>query len=206
MLQSKLQEVLIAPKRPFIVLAALVVIIAIGVQLYERAGGHTRAKKSPNTSATVGMGLDGVHDGPDKPNNDLTPGAIDVAVTQVNIDETICVHGYSAGVRPSTDYTGFLKHRQMDYQPTRYLDKNPVDFEEDHLIPLDLGGAPKDEKNLWPEHWSEPWGARTKDKLENALHRRVCLPPGSPNRISLTVAQHAIAVDWIAAYRAYVSN
>jgi hypothetical protein len=28
---------------------------------------------------------------------------------------------------------------------------NPKDYEEDHLISLELGGAPRDPKNLWPQ-------------------------------------------------------
>ncbi|MGB6325833.1 MAG: hypothetical protein WBG11_08675 [Methylocella sp.] len=47
------------------------------------------------------------------------------------------------------------------------------DFEVDHLIPLDLGGA-DDDRNLWPEprrsiepEWIEPeWNAERKDRLE----------------------------------------
>jgi hypothetical protein len=80
------------------------------------------------------------------------------------------------------------------------------DFEEDHLIPLELGGSPMDSRNLWPEHWADPEGAHTKDRLEDDLHRRVCLPRGEPGWISLTEAQDAIATNWIVAFHKYVAN
>jgi hypothetical protein len=75
------------------------------------------------------------------------------------------------------------------------------DFEEDHLIPLALGGAPYDPRNLWPEPRAsaDGWNASVKDELEAALPRLVC-----SGRVSLADAQRAIATDWIAAYRFYV--
>ena len=61
--------------------------------------------------------------------------------------------------------------------------------EEDHLIPLELGGSPKSVRNLWPEydggHIPNP-----KDKVENALKRAVC-----DGRVTLRAALHAIAVN-----------
>jgi len=47
-------------------------------------------------------------------------------------------------------------------------------YEEDHLIPLEVGGNPTDPNNLWPEPYAEPNGARDKDKVENFLHDEVC--------------------------------
>src|SRR6185312_972143 len=49
-------------------------------------------------------------------------------------------------------------------------DCNGRTLEIDHLVSLELGGT-NDEKNLWPEYFPE---AKTKDKLENLLHRNVC--------------------------------
>jgi len=34
--------------------------------------------------------------------------------------------------------------------PETYVDKAPSHYEEDHLISLELGGNPRDPKNLWP--------------------------------------------------------
>ncbi len=81
------------------------------------------------------------------------------------------------------------------------VDFNPRHFEEDHLIPLELGGSPTDVRNLWPEPMWGQWNARKKDKLERELHWRVC-----NGTLSLHDAQRAIAMDWIAAFRRYVQN
>ena len=42
-----------------------------------------------------------------------TPGAVDLAVTQANIHQTICVPGHSRTVRPPSWYTSKLKHLQL---------------------------------------------------------------------------------------------
>lgn len=43
-------------------------------------------------------------------------------------------------------------------------------YELDHLIPRELGGA-DDVRNLWPELWAD---AHRKDHEENRLHQAVC--------------------------------
>jgi hypothetical protein len=73
-------------------------------------------------------------------------------------------------------------------------------YEFDHLIPRELGGA-DDERNLWPQPWTGPHNAHMKDRLENALHRKVCA-----GEMTLAFAQQAIREDWIAAYRLHVSS
>jgi hypothetical protein len=75
------------------------------------------------------------------------------------------------------------------------------DYEEDHLISLELGGAPSDPRNLWPEPYNSPDGARVKDVIENKLHALVC-----SHTISLATAQHAIATNWWSAYKTYVGT
>lgn len=71
--------------------------------------------------------------------------------------------------------------------------------EVDHLISLEIGGA-NDIGNLWPQAYSgTAWNAHVKDKLENKLHALVC-----SGRLSLQDAQHAVATDWIAAYKQYI--
>lgn len=97
------------------------------------------------------------------------PGAFNPAVTAATVRSTICVAGWTARVRPSTSYTTALKRRQL--ARLGYADRDPGHYEEDHLVPLALGGAPSDERNLWPEPWS---AARVKDKDEVRLHRAVC--------------------------------
>ncbi len=75
----------------------------------------------------------------------------------------------------------------------------PGEFEVDYLITPDLGGA-ETVRNLWPEPYSARWNARVKDQLEQKLHELVC-----SGKLDLPTAQHDIAVDWIAAYKKYVS-
>jgi len=52
--------------------------------------------------------------------------------------------------------------------PARGYDRTMRDYEEDHLVPLEVGGNPHDPRNLWPEPLHGPWNARMKDRLENA--------------------------------------
>jgi hypothetical protein len=68
---------------------------------------------------------------------------------------------------------------------------SPAAYELDHLVPLELGGAPLRATNLWPEPLSGPTGANVKDLIENELRRRVC--DGS---LALAVAQRRIASNW----------
>jgi len=44
--------------------------------------------------------------------------------------------------------------------------------EEDHLIPLELGGDPRDLRNLWPELGASP---NPNARYENELHVRGAL-------------------------------
>lgn len=120
------------------------------------------------------------------PDPTCTPGAVNPAVTQANIKRTICKSGWTATVRPPASYTNKLKAQQI--AAYGYADADPHSYEEDHLISLELGGAPADPKNLWPEH---PQAPNPKDKVENRLHRQVCA-----GTLSLAEAQREIATDW----------
>lgn len=97
-----------------------------------------------------------------------TPGAVNATVTPASIDSTICVHGWTRTIRPPTSYTNALKIRQM----RQYHESGrPSQYEEDHLIPLELGGHPTSPKNLWPEPHPR---ADVVDQIENSLKRQVC--------------------------------
>jgi len=102
------------------------------------------------------------------PNASITPGAFNAAVRQATIRKTICVRGWTKTVRPPVAYTNTLKRRQMSLYGETGL---PSGYEEDHLIPLELGGAPRNPRNLWPEPRSE---SRVSDPLETKLKRGVC--------------------------------
>ena len=71
----------------------------------------------------------------------LTPGALNPDVTQATIATTICKHGWTGTVRPPSSYTSRLKVEQM----AQYgLTGSPSDYQEDHLVSLELGGHPTD--------------------------------------------------------------
>lgn len=125
------------------------------------------------------------------PDPDCTPGAIDASVTQENVFETICQRGYTKTVRPPVSFTNELKKEQI--AAYGYTDTNLRDYEEDHLISLELGGSPADPKNLWPEPGGSP---NPKDKVENRCRDMVCT-----GHISLALAQKEIAANWTTACR-----
>ena len=134
--------------------------------------------------------------GADLPDPNLTPGAINPDVTQENIASTICVKGFTKKIRPSASYKNALKKQQL--REYGFVDTHPSQYEEDHLIPLSLGGAPADPRNLWPQARESEYGADKKDQLELVLYINVCR-----GRLSLANAQQVIATDWISAWKKY---
>lgn len=133
------------------------------------------------------------------PDPGLTPGAINPVVTQENIAQTICVPGWTRTVRPPREFTSQLKREQI--RAAGFGDRRVGRYEEDHLVPLGVGGAPSDPRNLWPEprEPADGWGADLKDTLEYQLNRLVCA-----GQLSLAEAQRPIATGWIDAYRRHV--
>src|SRR5882672_2428314 len=132
---------------------------------------------------------------PDVQDSKNTPGVRDPNVTQGNIQMTICVAGYTETVRPHLPVTNVIKKKQIT--AFGYRDKKMADYEEDHLISLEIGGSPADERNLWPQHYCGKWGARTKDILEGELRRRVCSAANNPDHISLAEAQRVMVDNWV---------
>ena len=122
----------------------------------------------------------------------VTYCALNPAVTQATIKTTICVSGWTKTVRPPVSYTDQLKAKQVH---DLGLAGNLSDYEEDHRLSLDLGGAPKDPLNLSPEPLAS---AHVKDQDENTFKQRVCA--GS---LSLVAAQQAFISKWLAAYPGY---
>lgn len=133
------------------------------------------------------------------PNARLTPGATNPAVRQATVHSTICVPGYSSSIRPSESYTERLKFSQLDGGYNLRGDTRASHYEEDHLIPLEVGGSATSVKNLWPEPRYVAWGAAKKDALENRLHAMVC-----SGAVPLVTAQRVFATNWIAGYQRYV--
>jgi hypothetical protein len=98
----------------------------------------------------------------------LTPGVLNPDVTQATIRSTICLEGWTRTVRPPVSYTNDLKRRGLRQYGLR---GPPGDYQEDHLISLELGGDPTDPRNLWPEPYPR---ASAVDRIENDLNARVC--------------------------------
>jgi hypothetical protein len=131
--------------RPALVtIAALLVAIAI-------VSPHGSSSKSPYHADVV-----------------RSPGVLNPDVTQANINSTVCVRGWTKTIRPPTSYTNELKTKQMrEYG----VGGSQSDYQEDHLISLELGGHPTDPRNLWPEPYPR---ASEVDSIENALNAKVC--------------------------------
>lgn len=127
------------------------------------------------------------------PDSHCTPGALNGAVSQATIKKTICRSGYSSRIRPSVSVTEPEKLASIGAYG---LHGTPRSYEYDHLIPLELGGAANDSRNLWPEPGASP---NRKDKEEDYLHARVC-----EGRMSLGRAQRIIAGNWVSFYDQYL--
>jgi hypothetical protein len=135
------------------------------------------------------------------PDTKENPGAVDPAVTQDNIAETICSKKFlTSSIRPPSSFTTKLKKQQMhdtygdtvaqtkaslggsnfDDSKCKLHSADSRCYEEDHIISLQNGGAPSDSRNLWPEPYNtsvqgDHVGAREKDKIENFVHNGICL-------------------------------
>lgn len=119
----------------------------------------------------------------DLPDSRCTPGAI--AVSDVKV---LCARGYrTSSVRPPQAYTAPLKRRQIAAYGA-YAGRSPRGYEEDHLIPLEIGGDPRSPANLWPQALP---AARVKDGVEDAAKRAACT-----GKIDLGDAQASMARDW----------
>jgi hypothetical protein len=129
-----------------------------------------------------------------EPDPACTPGALNPAVTQATIGQTICVSGWTETVRPSESITEPEKLASM----AAYGDGgSPREYEYDHLVSLELGGALNDAGNLWPEPEASP---NPKDTVESALHRMVC-----DGQMQLSAAQHLIATGWVSWARSHTA-
>jgi hypothetical protein len=113
----------------------------------------------------------------------LTPGAIGGHPVAI-----VCRRGFAASIRPPYDYA-WRRFRVEVFE--RYGIPHALwrGYTIDHLVPLELDGAPMDLRNVWPEPKTE---AVTKDGVENALHEAVCYE----HDLTLTAAQQGIAKDW----------
>lgn len=156
------------------------------------SAGTVQPQPRRGSCRMIGSGLNA------RPDARCTPGAVNPAVTQGTIGSTICRSGWTATVRPSESVTEPEKLASM----AAYGLRGPASaYEYDHVVPLELGGAVNDPRNLWPEPdyaGSHGFYKNPKDKLENALKRRVCRAA-----MTLAAAQRAIASNWVSADARY---
>jgi len=114
-----------------------------------------------------------------------TPGALNPDITQDTIHSTICAPGWIDTVTPPASYGTALKLQQMrDFGETG----SPLNYKEDHLIPLSIGGAPRDPHNLFPQPTAK---TTEKEDLEDHLYKAVC-----SGQMTLTAAQATMRHDW----------
>jgi hypothetical protein len=112
------------------------------------------------------------------------------------IRTTICVSGWTATIRPPAVYTSKLKAEQM---ASEHLPGTAADYEEDHRMPLELGGAPRDSYNLSPEARAGVTNtAAIKDSAENLAKHRVC-----DQGADLRQVQADFVKMWLAPYPGY---
>jgi hypothetical protein len=83
-----------------------------------------------------------------------TPGAVDPRVTQSDIQSTICVPGYTGEVRPPYSYTAPLESELIR---SYGLSLSAAKTELDHLISLELGGAPGEISLAHAQHEIVDW-------------------------------------------------
>lgn len=99
-----------------------------------------------------------------------TPGVRYSAATQKTLFKTVCRVGWTKTIRPPASYTNALKKKQVTL--LQYADRNPAHYEEDHLVSLELGGAPRSTPNLWPQPWTQ--ARRDDNGIEASLHGKLC--------------------------------
>lgn len=136
------------------------------------------------------------------------PGATNPDITQANIADTICnPHWSTRSIRPPVSYTNPIKVKALArYNAEFGTHYEMSEGELDHIISLELGGAPRDPQNLFFEPYltrvpatatdtDSIVGAHQKDIVENFLHKEVC-----SGDLSLAQAQTMIRTDWYVVY------
>jgi hypothetical protein len=129
----------------------------------------------------------GNKNGQPTPDPGCTPGALNPTVTPATIATTICQSGWTNTIRPPSSVTSRMKKLSS----ASYGIVGAAG-EYDHLVSLELGGAPDDPRNLWVEPGTIP---NPKDAVENKLKAAVCA-----GLIPLATAQQTIATSWPTAY------
>ena len=170
------------------------------------SAGNASTKASP--TGGTGSGINGalrscrLQEGGRLPDPACSPGGLnpDITPDPALLGRTICKRGWTASVRPKD--SDVLKQQVLlryGIPPTRL---NLARYEMDHRVPLEVGGAPHDLANLWPEPWEadrqHPYGvaaagsgAQDKDKIENRTQAAIC-----NGQVSLQQGQQLFLGDW----------
>jgi hypothetical protein len=121
------------------------------------------------------------------PNSKLTPGYMrDVSVRELCTTSTSLVRNVPESLKKDVYHNYGLNGNDRSLCAEGY--------EIDHLVSLELGGA-NNGYNLWPQSYCGKNNAHDKDKLENELHRRICL-----GKMTIIDAQMCIKTDWVMCY------
>ena len=180
-----------------ITVIAVLVVAAAALVRYGPGPWHDA---SSHTTTTLGLGEQLGKTAETKtvafPDGARHPGALNREVTQANIHSTICSTAWVANVTPTAAFLDRLEREQLTDEGKQ---GSAADYEEDHLIPIELGGAPRDAKNLWPQPYETQGarfapagaGAESKDKIERKLHDAVC-----NGALTLKLARQTIAANW----------
>ena len=134
------------------------------------------------------------------PDPACTPGAVDSTITDGNVNSTLCRKGgYLAVVLPPDALVEPVKRKLL--AAYGIPDAQSGDFELDHLVSLNAGGA-SDTRDLWPEpntfRQFKPGNGRQNDKdvIETYLFHAVC-----DGTVPLSAVRAAMDADWTTAVR-----
>jgi len=158
----------------------------------QRQGGGASNGPAAQASSAPGASCHarqvGTGPGDWEPDPHCTPGAANPRVSQGNLQQTVCVAGWSSRERKRyapQAYTESLKKQSI--AAYGYADTNPRNYEEDHLWAIEDGGDPQSALNLW----AQPALVNDKDQFENFVHRQLC-----SGHMTLAEAGHELTTDW----------
>ncbi len=129
-------------------------------------------------------------------------------ISQANVQATICNPNWSTkSIRPPASYTNALKKQQL--ADARFQDKTPAHYGKITSSLLNSAGIlairrisgrrcgapdqPVTARGPFPPHLV---GTKSKDAVENQLHREVCA-----GTLTLDEARHIITTHWFKYYR-----
>jgi hypothetical protein len=153
------------------VVAGVGAVVAAGILVI--AAIHDQPKPAaPTARQTVTVTMTACVYGPHgEADRKCTYGAINPLVTQDNLGSTICAKGWTAKQRPSTSVTNRIRDGQLiRYYGSAAPAASAV--REDHLISLELGGAPRDPANLYPQRYADSIEKDREEDCPAMAHRR----------------------------------